>query len=559
MRRALRRLRRERRASVSVLVAVCSVVLLGFLGLVIDLGDLNDAHRQVQGTADLAAVAAASNLTAPTAAANAVALANGYGAAAVTAVVTGTYTPNPRTPITQRFAPSSTNVNAVQVTMNASQSFFLSGIYNLAGRGPTASSAAVGAQATAVNVVQGSFTVGSALASFNGGIINGVLGGMFNSNISLSVADYQALIGGQIDLFQFANALATELNVTAGTYSQLLSGSVTVGQFVQALQIAGAASSASTALADLTTALGSDTQTINLSQLLNLGDFMNNQIGTATGMTAAISASQLVSLAGQLAGGGRQIAINLATGIPGIAGVTGLMTVGEPPVGTTMITVGNAGASVHTAQVRLLLTVTLGSTLLGATVQLPLYLELASATASLTSISCNVLDTTNASVTLAVTPSLASLWIGSVSAPAMANFSAEPSPAPAPLVTLSVLGLGTVTVNGFASARISNLQPTTLMFNNADIQSDLMQATDTQDYFASLFATALGQLQLSATMLGLAVAVPNAASQLGNILAAASGPADQLVTDLLQSLGIGLGVADAWVGGLRCAPAVLAQ
>jgi uncharacterized membrane protein len=267
----------------------------------------------------------------------------------------------------------------------------------------------------------------------------------------------------------------------------------------------------------------------------------------------------LVSLAGQLAGGGRQIAINLATGIPGIAGVTGLMTVGEPPVGTTMITVGNAGASVHTAQVRLLLTVTLGSTLLGATVQLPLYLELASATASLTSISCNVLDTTNASVTLAVTPSLASLWIGSVSAPAMANFSAEPSPAPAPLVTLSVLGLGTVTVNGFASARISNLQPTTLMFNNADIQSDLMQATDTQDYFASLFATALGQLQLSATMLGLAVAVPNAASQLGNILAAASGPADQLVTDLLQSLGIGLGVADAWVGGLRCAPAVLAQ
>jgi uncharacterized membrane protein len=114
-------------------------------------------------------------------------------------------------------------------------------------------------------------------------------------------------------------------------------------------------------------------------------------------------------------------------------------------------------------------------------------------------------------------------------------------------------------VNGYATAQMTNLQPTILTFTATDVQNDTMQATNTQDYFASLFATALGRLQLSATLLGIPVAVPAAASQLGGILAAASSPVDQLVTGLLQSLGIGLGVADAWVGGLHCAPAVLAQ
>jgi uncharacterized membrane protein len=53
--------------------------------------------------------------------------------------------------------------------------------------------------------------------------------------------------------------------------------------------------------------------------------------------------------------------------------------------------------------------------------------------------------------------------------------------------------------------------------------------------------------------------VPAAANQLGTILAAASAPIDQLVSGVLQSAGISLGVADSWVGGLNCTPAVIAQ
>ena len=108
-------------------------------------------------------------------------------------------------------------------------------------------------------------------------------------------------------------------------------------------------------------------------------------------MAATVSASQLLTLAAGLADGGHQISLALGTTIPGIASVSGTMTVGEPPVGTTLVTIGSTGASVHTAQTRLMLRIGLLNTLGGNAVTLPLYLELASGTASLSSIGCNLL------------------------------------------------------------------------------------------------------------------------------------------------------------------------
>ncbi len=556
-------LRRERAGSVSVLMALSIVVLVCFMGLVIDLGDLNDAHRRLQGAADLAAAAAASNLAGPTAAANSVAVDNGYGASAVTSVVTGTYTPDPTVAVAKRFTASTQNVNAAQVIMSNPQQLYFNNVFNLSGQrsggAAIGGSAAVGAQAIGVNIVQAAFTVGSGLATVNGGIVNSVLGGLFGSSLSLSVLDYAALASAPVDLFQFSNALATELGVTGVTYNQLLSGTVSVGQFVRAIQLATAGGAATTAVADLYAALSSDSQTINLSQLLNLGYFGYYQVGGPNSMAASVSIYQLLSQAAQLAGAGHLVSLNLNAGISGIASATATLSVGEPATSTAMISVGYAGATVHTAQTRLALNITLGSTLLGATVQVPLYLEIASATGTLSSISCNVLDSTSESVALKVTPGVASLSIGSTGAADLTNFSVEPTVVPGLLSSVSVLGVGVVAVDGLATATISNVQPVSLTFSYANIQSQTMQATSTQDYFATLFTSALGNLRLSATVLGVSTSVPAAANQLGTILAAASTPIDQLVDDVLQSAGISLGVADTWVGGLNCTPAVVAQ
>ncbi len=558
-------LRRDRRGSVTLITTAAMLTLLCFAGLVIDVGDIFDAHRRLQGTSDLAVIAAASNLSNASAAASVVAADNYYPAGAVSSVVTGIYTNNPLVPMAQRFTPGpAATANAAKVTMSAPQQLYFNGAFNMAARAGTSNKSAipntaqVGAQSIAVNTVAASFTVGSGLAQLNGGVINSVLGGLLGGNISLSVMDYQSLLNTQVDLFQFSNALATELNVTGVTYNQLLSGTVTLGNVVQALQLAGANGAAAGALNEIATAVGNSTEQLNLSQLINFGPFQYYQVGAAEVTPVTVSAYQLLTLAGQLAGGGHQIALSLNAGIPGIASATGIMTVGEPPVGSSMITVGNTNTSVHTAQTRLFLNIGLGAPTGFVYVQLPLYLELASATATLSSLSCNVLDPTDSSVTLAVSPAVANGWIANVSPTAMVNYAQEPTPGPATLAGVSLGPLGIASITGYANFPIGN-PPANLVFTYADIQNDVMQATSTTDYFASLFSGLLGNLSLSANILGVPIGLPPAAATLGTTLAAAATPVDQLVSGVLQTVGVNVGVADSWVTGVHCAPAMLAQ
>jgi uncharacterized membrane protein len=549
---------RDQRGTVTLLTSMSMVTLLCFLGLVIDVGDIYDGHRRLQGTNDLAAVAAASNLLEASTAADASVADNGYDTSSISSVVTGIYTGDPTIPVNQRFVPSAPAVaNAALVTMSKPQPLFFADIFSLAGNGgtPTPNTAAVGSQSIAVNNIAASFTIGSALATLNGGVVNNVLGGLLGSNVSLSVMDYSNLVSTQIDLFQFAQALATEVGVTGVTYKQLFSGSVTLGQFVEALEAAGAGTAAQTALTEIAASAGGSSQSVNLSQLVNYGTFQNYQVGSPEVMAATVSASQLLTLAAGLADGGHQISLALGTTIPGIASVSGTMTVGEPPVGTTLVTIGSTGASVHTAQTRLMLRIGLLNTLGGNAVTLPLYLELASGTASLSSIGCNPLNAQSSNVTLAVTPAVTSAWIGQVNPALMTNFSTEPTVTPANLVNL-----GLITVNGYANPQVTNTQATNVSFSYSQITSDTMQATSTQDYFATLFTGLLGNLQLNATLAGVTVPVPTlAANDLGTVLASASTPVDQLVSEILQTLGVNIGVADIWVTGVNCAPAVVAQ
>jgi uncharacterized membrane protein len=555
----------DRKGSITVLTSAAMVTMLCLGGLVIDLGDIFEAHRALQGTSDLAVIAAASNLPIATVAADSVAGDNGYAASAVNSVITGVYTNNPAIPINLRFTPAPAAAsNAAKVIMSSPQKLFYNGAFNMAMGGKSGAlpnSEIVGAQSIAVNTVSASFTVGSGLATLNGGLINSVLGGLLGGNLSLSVMDYQSLLSTQIDLFQFSNALATELNLTGVTYNQVLSGTISLGAFVQALQTAGANSAAAGAINQIVTAIGNSTETINLSQLVNFGPFKYYQVGAPEVMPVTVSVYQLLTLAGQLAGGGHQISLALGVAIPGISTVSGTLTVGEPPVSSSMITVGATSTSVHTAQTRLQLNVNLLSLLGTAAVRLPLYIELASATATMSQLSCNVMDAPGSSVTLAVTPAVANTWIGSVTpASAMTDFTTEPTVSPANLVNLQVLGLGLVSVNGAANVPVSNVQPTNLTYSYTDIQNDTMKTTSTTDFFASAFSGLVSSLSLNATLLGVPVAVPpGTLAALQPMLTAVATPTDQLVTEVLQTMGVSLGVANAWVTGVHCAPAMLAQ
>jgi uncharacterized membrane protein len=259
----------------------------------------------------------------------------------------------------------------------------------------------------------------------------------------------------------------------------------------------------------------------------------------------------LVSAVAGVANGTNQVAAGVNLGLPGITSVSLLATIGERPVGSGWLTVGSQGASVHTAQTRVLLLVQVGG---GAApvVNLPLYVEIASGTATLNALSCGYPDVSSSSVTLGVTPGIVDAWIGGVTIADMTNFTTKPNPPPATLVNL-----GAVTVSGRAHAGMGNTTPTSVTFDYPEIQSQTPQTVTTTNFTSSLTSSLLGNLSLNVQVGPLGLPVPGIGATVANLLASDTASIDQLLASVLATLGVGIGQADVWVTGIRCDGAVL--
>jgi uncharacterized membrane protein len=406
---------------------------------------------------------------------------------------------------------------------------------------------------------QAAFAIGSRLARVEGGALNGLLGGLLGANVSLSAMDYEGLARARIDLFGFAKRLATRAMISALTFEEVVRASVRIGDVILAAQDAardqGAGGDAIAALGNLAGAAAGASQRINLQSLVSFGAYGSRQLSEEVPLKASLSALDLVSAAAQIANGTRQLDLGLAVNVPGLAAASLKLAIGERPVGTSLVRVDRTGASVHTAQTRLLLTLTLLGSGQASLVKLPLYLELASATARLTSISCGSGDITSARVTLGVTPAVVDAWIGQVSNAEFSNFSMRPNP-PAALL-LDLLGLAKVT--GRAHVTVSNTSETPVSFSYSEIQRVDKKTTSTQNFVASLLSRLVGDLELRVEMLGLGLPLPGLDGAVSGVIAGAAAPLDQVLTSLLNTLGIGLGQADSWVSGVRCGGAVLIQ
>ncbi|MGH6642176.1 MAG: hypothetical protein ACRED3_05700, partial [Bradyrhizobium sp.] len=210
------------------------------------------------------------------------------------------------------------------------------------------------------------------------------------------------------------------------------------------------------------------------------------------------------------------------------------------------------GASVHTAQTRILLSVQL----LGAGsvpgVNLPLYVEIASGTATLDALTCGRPNITTSTVKLGVTPGIVDAWIGNVTTAELKNFTSKPNPPAATLVNL-----GLVTVTGRAHAGMGNTTPKSVDFSYADIQSQVKHTVTTTNFTSSLTSSLLGDLSLSVNVAGLGLPVPGLGPTVTGILSGATSSIDQLLASVLATLGVGIGQADVWVLGIRCDGAVL--
>jgi uncharacterized membrane protein len=551
MRSHFRRFCNDERGNFAIMAAGLMTLVIGCAALGVDLGSVFTDRRRTQSTTDLAAIVAASNLSNATNAAIATVTKNNYPASDLVSVQLGTYTANSAISPQARFVtPAVGTPNPARVTMTTQTPLYFA--HYITG----ASQYSITTTATATTTEMASFAIGSRLLSVNGGLLNAMLGSMLGTTLSLSVMDYNSLASANIDAFSFLSAVATRVNLTAATYSQILSTNIKVSDIIAAMlsaqQAANGASSATTALSSISQAMNTVTTQMQLGSLIDVGPYGGLTAGTQPQMGVAVSLLQLLNATAQIANGTHQIATGLALSLPGIASVSLTVTIGERAQGSSWLAVGSAGASVHTAQTRVLLSIQLIGTGPAPVVNLPVYVEIASGTATLNAVSCGFPNISTSAVTLGVTPGIVNAWIGAVTMADMNNFTTEPNPPAATLVNL-----GLITVSGRANAYMGNTTPAHVTFTYPQIQALTPQTVTTTNFTSSLTSSLLGNLSLNVNIIGLGLPIPGLGSTVAGILSGATSSVDQLLASLLQTLGVGIGQADVWVTGVRCDGAVL--
>ncbi|EHH02702.1 hypothetical protein MEA186_34409, partial [Mesorhizobium amorphae CCNWGS0123] len=492
---SIRQLIADRRANFAIMTAVSAPVALVLAAFAIDEGALFNERRAAQSIVDLAAITAAANINNAELAVLTTLKDNGFNSVAVQKqgtivdptvskaviqVVPGRYSGVSSIAAGSRFEAGKLPYNAVQVSLKKRGTLYFSASMMEA--------PVIGTTATASAQAEAAFSIGSRLASVNGGILNALLGGLLGSNISLSVMDYNALISADIDVLSFTDQLATELKLTGVSYSDVLASKATVGQIATAMaNVPGLDRTARIALQTMASGATNKVK-IPLSQFINLGSVGNLGVGQKpAGLSVAASAMSMVTAAAALANGTNQVQVNLGATLPGLTSTTLSIAIGEPPQSSPWLTVGGTGTVVRTAQTRIKLLASvgigngngnggimnLGGGIKLLAVNLPLHIEVAYAEAKLTDISCPTGRPDSLKVTIAAQPGVVAAHLADADASGFADFTRPQSFSDAEIADVSVklllLNLKLLQIKGSSAFSATNMTPTNLIFTSTDI------------------------------------------------------------------------------------------
>lgn len=399
----------------------------------LDVGNVFLARRTLQRTADLAAIAGAQTINAPSAGALA---GDTPGCAAAKAAANASAASNafvnPPTVVCGRWDPAmtaappyfasavATNIaqNAVQVTVSRKvPTLFV---------GPSRTLEAT-AIAKSTNIA--SFSLATQAAQLQGGVLNALLTQTLGTSVNLQIGDYTSILGGQIKLLDLAKELNVKGDITAVSVNALLGASVSAADLLNAMATVLSSNGtdvgvvAGTALGKIAVGVSGSTK-IAVSNIL--GVTLANPDSAASAYVNALDLLTTVALAN----GTSQIDLTAAfTGsagalspginlLPSVKGTKVRLIVGTPP----QIVIGESGqdangnwrTQAHTADIALFADLYVSvippalSSILGAplTFELPLYVEGFQATAPLESIQCgSTPDLTNMNVS--VSPGIA--------------------------------------------------------------------------------------------------------------------------------------------------------
>ncbi|CAN7433821.1 TadG family pilus assembly protein [Ensifer adhaerens] len=572
----MRSLARARSGNIGISAALAMPLVITSMALAIDYGYLTVQKREMQSSVDLAAIAAAANVSAAEKAVLNHFANNGlnYGVSTpnglltidgktlppgdistakldgVATVARGRYVPDPSVDAGQRFIKDATPTDAVQVMLERKGDIFLASIFSAP---PDLS-----VYGTAASSKIAAFSVGSRLASLNDGLLNSILGQMLGTTISLKVMDYQALIDADIDIQPFLKVIATRLNLTAASYEDVLKANLTMPQLLASMRLVqGLSGTVTAALKSIELSTSNDKRTFTLAQILNLDPKKSLQVDAGSDWAMRVSALQIVSAAAAIANGENQIALNAVAGLPGIASAKVKLAIGEPPVETPSHRLGTPGAAIRTAQTRLAVKVNVDglAALAGIRIRLPIYVELAYAEAKLADIRCYGGTPENASVSVDAVPGIAEIAIGDVDPAVLSNFSSDARVQRAKLVDALV-----VKIDALAHVEAQNLKPTRLSFSPSEVAARSIKTVSTKDILTSTTQTLLNNLDLNIQVLFLTLGSPTIVQQaLAQTLGAVTKPVDDLLYNLLLLVGVRVGEADVRVTGVKCQSPVLVQ
>ncbi|WP_176037957.1 TadG family pilus assembly protein [Brucella tritici] len=583
MRGLVSRFLHARGGNLATMAALVSPLFLAVAAFCVDTSSLFLERRQLQSMADFAAVAGAASLSQANDAVLRQLRANGLDPVLMTGaydpsvvngktdnktrvwVEKGNYFPDKNRAVENRFVAGGTSPDAVRVRLARPGNLYFGQAF--------INRPALGATGMAATKAEAAFWIGSRLLSLNTkeSALNGLLGGLLNTDINLKLVDYNALAATDINLLGFLDklALSPKVNLKAGTYQQLLDTAVSVGDVANVMaQVITNNPTAKAALELLGKNAAALSTKLPLGKLLGLGSLADVSLQSGAGYNITANALQVISAAIVL-GGDHQISLKVPINLV-VANVAVDVAIGEPAQKTPFFRVGAAGSLVRTAQIRLRLNISvLGDNALGlnslASVNLPIFIDVASAEGELVNISCPS-GPQSANVGIGVRTGIVGIYLGNLDT-GFGDFSKKPSVSRkeiASILGLDVLGLIKIklaSIYARAEIPLGDNQQRIVNFSASDITSKKIQTVHSSKLLTSLTSALLNNIEITASvdLLGLNLNITGVVKALGGLLGPLSAPLDSLLFGLLDLLGVKLGEADVQVTGVLCQRAALTQ
>ncbi|MET3216901.1 UNVERIFIED_ORG: putative membrane protein [Burkholderia territorii] len=587
----IRRASRQRGAF-SVMAIIATLIAITTLGA-IGVGNLFYQRRDVQRIADMAALAAVQRMddvcSQPTATATSNAQSNGLNASNgdTINIECGRWdtSVNPAPSYYAAATSGTTQLNAAKVVVTRQVPFFFVGPPQTISAVSTARSTnidtfSVGATLAALGGV--GCAGGSAPTSGNPGLVNGLVGALLGANLNLNIASYQALA--------CTNVTVGDLVVAAGvgTVDQLLALKLTLPQLIQLM--VNAATKTTVANASLQASIATLQAILNANVpgtsigLGGVGGLLNVALAdTQAALNAQVDLLDLLMVGAEIAATGKPaVAVNVPSlNLGGLTGTQLQVQIISPP----SIGIGEGGidpatgtwrTKASTAAVGVYLNVYLGTAqlpLLGALlallnvnvdVNLPIYLQAGTGTATLNSTQC---ASTQAASTVVITaqPGVANLCIGKPPLDSSGKISLSSNyncTSPAQIINSNVLGLAQLTVSmSNISVQVQGASQSHTFSGVPGIDANYW--TVNSNALGSALSSALTQLAAANITVNLGLFGANVLTVPGNFvstlltfLTSLLGPLlsslDAVLVPLLNLLGVQVGAATVHQISLNC-------